>query len=53
MNYIFPIAMFAGGFAASIFTWPKLKLWANGAMTEATNLRAKAAAIEAAVKAKV
>ena len=32
---------FAAGYAASIFTWPKLKQWVNGAEAEIVALKAK------------
>lgn len=44
------IAFAAGGYIAAIYTWPKLKLWINGAQLEATKLRAKADAILSAAK---
>jgi len=35
------------GFVVSIYAWPKVKVWVNGAYTEARNLEAKAAALRA------
>lgn len=43
------LAVFAG-YVASAYTWPKIKVFFNGAATEAQKLRAKAAALEAAIK---
>ncbi len=43
----------AAGYAASIYTWPKIKVWVMGAAAEVTSLRAKASALEAAFKAKI
>jgi hypothetical protein len=42
-------AVFAAGYAASIYSWPKIKLGINGAETEITSLEAKASALKAAV----
>ena len=44
---IFDIIVFAVGYAGAIYSWPTIKVWANGAAAEVTNLRAKAAALEA------
>lgn len=41
---------FIGGYAASIYTWPKVKVLVNGAQYEASALKAKADAIIKAVK---
>jgi hypothetical protein len=45
----FDAAVFAVGYAASIYSWPKLKLRVNGAQTEIASLEAKAAALKAAL----
>ena len=37
------------GYVASIYTWPRIKLWVNGAQTEIASLEAKAAALKAAL----
>lgn len=47
---IFDVLFIAGGYVASIYTWPRVKLIINGAQTEATKLRAKADALIEAVK---
>ena len=44
----FDAAVFAAGYAASIYSWPKIRLWVNGAETEVASLEAKAAALKAA-----
>ena len=47
------IIFFAGGYAASIYSWPWFKEHANGALTEARRLRARAEAIEAKIRGKI
>lgn len=44
------IAFLIGGYIAAIYTWPRVKLWLNGAHSEAAKLRAKADAIIEAAK---
>lgn len=39
-----------GGYVAAIYTWPRVKLFLNGAHAEAAKLRAKADAIIEAAK---
>ena len=46
---IIDLALFAVGYAASIYTWPTVKLWVNGSKAEI----AKAEAAIAALKAKL
>jgi hypothetical protein len=41
------------GYVGCIFSWPKVKLWINGAETEAQALRDKASALIASIKSKV
>ncbi len=41
------IFIFAGGYVAGIYTWPKLREWMKGAEAEALSLREKARALEA------
>jgi hypothetical protein len=36
------------GYAASIYFWPRIKLWVNGAPTEIASLEARATALKAA-----
>lgn len=47
---IFDIALFIGGYVASIYTWTKVKVIVLGAQAEADRLKAKANAILDAVK---
>ncbi len=51
MWMFFDAALFVGGYAASIYSWPAVRLWVNGVSAEATSLRAKAAALEAKIAA--
>lgn len=44
------IALIVAGYVASIYTWPKIKVLLNGATAEAQRLRAKANALETAIK---
>jgi hypothetical protein len=46
---IFDVVVLAAGYVASIYTWPRIKLWVNGAQTEIASLEAKAAALKAAL----
>ena len=48
MSTLFDTAVFVAGYAASIYSWPKIRLWVNGAETEVASLEAKAAALKAA-----
>lgn len=41
MNFWLGVGIFAAGYAASIFTWPKVKEWVNGAEAEIVALKAK------------
>jgi hypothetical protein len=43
--------LFAAGYAASIYSWPTIKVWVNGVSAEAISLRAKASALEAKIRA--
>jgi hypothetical protein len=43
------VVMLAAGYVASIYTWPRVKLWVNGARTEIASLEARAAALKAAL----
>lgn len=44
------IAAALGGYVASVYTWPKIRVFVTGAQYEAGRLREKAAALEAAIK---
>jgi hypothetical protein len=46
---MFDAVVLAAGYLASIYTWPRIKLWVNGAQTEIASLEAKAAALKAAL----
>jgi hypothetical protein len=46
---IFDAAVFAAGYVASIYSWPRIKLWKNGAQAEIASLETKAAALKAAL----
>jgi hypothetical protein len=46
---VFDAVVLAAGYVASIYTWPRIKLWVNGARTEIASLEAKAAALKAAL----
>ena len=47
---IFDVVIFAAGYAASIYTWPWLRLQMNGAAAEYDRLRARADRIINSVK---
>jgi len=47
MTIFLVVLAFAGGYAASIYTWPTIKVWANGAYIEARALETKAAQLRA------
>jgi len=46
MTFLMVLA-FAGGYAASTYTWPTIKVWANGPYIEARALETKAAQLRA------
>ena len=41
MTFFLGFALFAGGYATSIYTWPKVKEWVNGAEAEIERLKTK------------
>lgn len=45
----FDVVLIAAGYGASIYSWPRVKLWVNGAQAEIASLEAKAAALKAAL----
>jgi hypothetical protein len=45
---LFDTAVFVVGYAASIYSWPRIKLWVNGVETEVASLEVKTAALKAA-----
>jgi hypothetical protein len=50
MWILFDIAVLVSGYVASIYSWPRIKIWINGARTEAANLRQKGARLEATLR---
>ena len=44
------VAGFAGGYAASVYSWPRIRERAIGASAEIAKLRARAKALEDAIK---
>lgn len=51
MHALFDVLAFAAGFAASVYSWPLIKVWINGVTAEAATLRAQAMALESRIKA--
>lgn len=51
MRVLFDVLVFAGGYTASVYSWPLIKVWVNGVTVEVASLRAKAASLEARIKA--
>jgi hypothetical protein len=51
MSTFFDVLVFAAGYAASIYSWPAIKVRINGATAEVADLRAKAVALESRIKA--
>jgi len=47
---LFDVALFAAGYVASIYSWPKIRIWINGISAEAADLRQKAAQLEAKLR---
>ena len=45
----FDAALFAAGYVASIYSWPRIKVWANGAQAEIAKLEARVAALKAVI----
>jgi hypothetical protein len=50
MWILFDAAVFVAGYVASIYSWPRIKVWLNGTQAEIANLEAKAAALKSALK---
>lgn len=46
----FDTALFVIGYAAAIYSWPKIRLWINGIGAEAADLRRKAERLEARLR---
>jgi hypothetical protein len=49
MTMFFASIAFAAGYAASIYSWPRIKVWVMGARAEITSLETRAAALKAAL----
>ena len=45
----FDAIVFAAGYVASIYSWPAIKLWCNGAAAEIAKLETKIASLKAAL----
>jgi hypothetical protein len=43
----FYVVLFAAGYVASIYSWPKIKIWVNGTQAEIASLEARATALKA------
>jgi hypothetical protein len=50
MWILFDAAVFVAGYAASIYSWPRIQVWLNGTQAEIANLEAKAAALRSALE---
>jgi len=48
MSPFFDAVLFIAGYVASIYSWPKIKVWVNGTRAEITSLEARVAALKAA-----
>lgn len=46
MELFLIVTALVSGYVASIYSWPTIKIWANGLSAEAVSLRAKAAQLE-------
>lgn len=44
------VVPFAAGYAASVYSWPTIKIWINGAAAEINRLRERAAALESKIR---
>jgi hypothetical protein len=47
MTMFLVLLAFAAGYVASIYSWPRIKLWGNGAKAEIAGLEARVAALKA------
>ena len=50
MWMLFDAVLFAAGYIASIYSWPKIKIWINGASSETARLRQNSLQIEAKLR---
>jgi hypothetical protein len=46
----FGIALLAAGYIASIYSWPRIRIWIKGISAEAADLRQRAARLEAKLR---
>lgn len=44
------VVLFTAGFATSVYSWPSIKVWINGASTEVERLRNRAVKLEAKLR---
>ena len=44
------VVVFAAGYAASVYSWPTIKVWINGVAAEADKLRARVVKREAKLR---
>lgn len=50
LDLFFLTAVFAGGYAACVYSWPTVRIWINGVSAEAARLRAKAQQLENSIR---
>jgi hypothetical protein len=50
MWFVLDAALVAAGYAASIYSWPPIKVWLVGAAKEAAALRQRSADLEARIR---
>lgn len=50
MRNFFDVALPAAGYIASIYTWPRIRIWIKGISAEAADLRQRAARLEAKLR---
>jgi hypothetical protein len=48
MSTFFDSVLFVVGYVASIYSWPKIKIWVNGVQAEIASLEARTAVLKAA-----
>lgn len=44
------VVVFAAGYAASVYSWPTINVWINGAAAEADRLRERVARLESRLR---
>ena len=50
LDLFFFAAVFGGGYAACVYSWPTVRIWINGASAEVAHLRAKAQQLENSIR---